>query len=295
MSDVPSAQNPSPESRPPEPPDGARSSSAPKKRRGLLKFLTSLILAAVGAALLIAGWLLYPSVNQSPAPAYSTLLLTSAVPVNYVSDLVYQASANTAVMLISVVLPPHQSAGPATLEVDPPIGTMFVNCPAPACSILREGGTTSSSWTVRRLSFKSAGGSAFTATADFRITASSFGVATNGITATASIPDVIYTETGTGGRTEAALIAGYNIPSASSYDWSALPTFRVNKYAAYWEEPIPQGETSARAAVGINHAAQSDLDTRSLLAGTLIGIAGGAIIAGAQEALHARLTVNNAT
>jgi hypothetical protein len=292
MSDVPSAQATTPEGPPPEPSDGSRASSTPAKRTRWLRSLTPLILAGLGAALLIAGWLLYPSVSQSPAPAYSELVLTSAVPVNYISYEVYQSHPNTAVMRISVVLPPHQSAGAATLEVEPPIGTMFVDCPPPACHILREGGETSSSW-IEHLVFTRIGSAPLNASAHFRVKASSFGVAANGVTATASIPDVTYSSPA--GRTEAALIAGYNIPSASSYDWSAFPTFRVDHFAAYWQEPMPQGETSARAAVGINHAAQSDLDTRSLLAGTLIGIAGGAIIAAVQEALHARSNVNKAT
>ncbi len=118
------------------------------------------------------------------------------------------------------------------------------------------------------------------ATADFFVKAHSFGVASNGITASAAIPEVTYQGPG-----QPMLVVTYDIPSAASYDWSSFPTASVNNSTASWVEDLTNGDTGARAAVGISPSGQATHDTETLLAGTLLGLAGGAILSAIQEAL----------
>jgi hypothetical protein len=124
------------------------------------------------------------------------------------------------------------------------------------------------------------------ATTHFLVKAGSFGVTYNSVTAAAAIPEILLlghsAESGPGN-----LSVVYNLPSASSYDWSSDPTSSVTNSQAAWDETVIGDDTPGRAVVGINHAAQSDDDTRTFIAGALLGLAGGALLSGVQEALHA--------
>lgn len=133
------------------------------------------------------------------------------------------------------------------------------------------------------LTFESADGLIWTATADFFVKAHSFGVTSNGVTASAAIPEVLYQGPG-----KLTLLASYNIPSAASYDWSSFPIAAAKDFTALWQQNLVGGDTPGRVAVGINHAGQARDDDKTFLAGALVGLAGGALIAAAQEVLNAR-------
>ena len=60
----------------------------------------------------------------------------------------------------------------------------------------------------------------------------------------------------------------------------------VNNTTATWQEDLASTDTTGRSAVGINPAGQANHDIQALVAGTLIGLAGGAIISAVQEFLH---------
>jgi hypothetical protein len=84
------------------------------------------------------------------------------------------------------------------------------------------------------------------------------------------------------------LLAQYNIPHASSYDWSSFPTEFGNNRFATWSELVTSGDVGGRAAVGINHANQSSQSDDTFIVGALIGLACGALLSGFTEAMHAR-------
>ncbi len=113
--------------------------------------------------------------------------------------------------------------------------------------------------------------------------AANFGVTSNAVTAAAAIPAVFYEGPG-----KPVLIAGYRIRSAGSYDWASFPAAIAKGNVGIWDEPLARGFTPGRAALGIDHAAQSKDDFRIFLAGALVALGGGAILAAALEALHVR-------
>lgn len=122
--------------------------------------------------------------------------------------------------------------------------------------------------------------------------AHSFGVTTNGVTAAAAFPNITFG----GVHQHPLLIMDYQIPAANTYDWSSNPTIGLGANHATWEEPVISGNqqqsfgstglTPARVATGINHTAETNDNTLTLVAGVLFGLAGGALVAAVQEALH---------
>jgi hypothetical protein len=78
-----------------------------------------------------------------------------------------------------------------------------------------------------------------------------------------------------------------------SYDWSSDPPATLSNSGAAWTEAaLPGriydcGERAGRVASGINHTAQANDDTKTFIAGALLGLAGGALLSAVQDALHA--------
>jgi hypothetical protein len=242
------------------------------------------VLGAIGLALLLISFLLYPRTTELPSPAFPRLELSTNLRVAFVDYSVVQISPAVAEMKISVVLPsgtpgPPADASPAFLSVAPPLGTGFRDCHLPACRVRGTGVTSASLW-AERLTFTPVN-STGTATADFFVNARSFGVTSNGVDASAAIPEVIYQ-----GQGNPILLTAYRLPSASSYDWSSLPAAAVTGTVAAWQQDLASGDTAGRTAVGVDHAAQTGDDIKIFVAGALLGIAGGAIIAAVQEAMH---------
>jgi len=275
-----------------ERPDGAAGerpeSTAPlsrkRERSWWQKMLIPLVLAVAGLAMLLAGWLIYPSGAGNPAPGYSELILQSAVPVNYIGYLVNRVSAGTASMSVSVVLL-QTTAVPtraAKLQVWLPIGDTFAHCHGGGCRVLSSGQQETSYWT-QWLTFRpSRSGSS--ATVNFTARAPDFGATFDGVDASAAIPEVRYSGAT---RVLPVLDAGYPIRSASQYDWSSFEPEDATSHSAVWQEDLTIGDTPSRVAVGINHAGQAHNDILSLIAGTLLGLGGAALLSAVQETLHA--------
>ena len=289
MSGVPTSQVPQPEnplahSPPPRPPDSGPPSPGEHKRSTLKKILTPLVLAAVGLLLFLLVIIFYPSaVTDVRTPSYSRLALETKFPVAIIGLSVIQVSADIAEMKISVELPvgtTGEAGATAALVVSPALGTAFRDCPARSCVSVR-GPLTAEEW-GESLVFSSVDGAPAKATADFFVKARHFGVASNGITASAAIPEFIYQGPGT-----PMFLIGYNIPAAASYDWSSFPTAAVSSHTASWQEDLTTADTPGRAAVGINPAGQANHDNKTFIAGALVGLAGAAILSAIQEALHA--------
>lgn len=294
MSSVPTAQSPgseSPEpvsqgaeSPPPEPPDETPQLRPRHKQPRRKKILTSLVLAAFGLVLLLLAILFYPSpATGVSTPPYSRLGITTTFPIAVIGVKVVQVSPTLAKMSFTVELPTGKTAPPAgstaSLIVAPPLGTAFRDCPASSCT--RVPGVPPGFIWHEQLAFSHSTGLSGKATADVFVKASRFGVAFNGVNATAAIPEVIYQGPG-----NPMMAVAYDIPSASSYDWASFPTAAVNSSTAIWQMSLASGDTAGRAAVGINPAGQASHDTGTFIAGALIGLAGGAILSAVQEAFH---------
>jgi hypothetical protein len=284
MSGAPAVKDPGPGRPAPGPKDDAAPGSGPGERWWRKAVLRPVVLGTIGLGLLLISFFLYPRTADVPSPAFARLGLAATFPVAFIEYGVVQVSPQIAEIRISVTLPtgtlrPPAGARPAVLAVIPPFGTGFRNCHPPACTVQSNRITKAYTW-QKLLSFrpvKSAG----TATADFFVKARSFGVISNGVSASAAIPEVIYEGPG-----KPMLLTLYRLPSASSYDWSASPTAAVTSSTAQWQQDLASGDTPGRTAAGINHSAQARDDIKIFIAGALLGIAGGAIIAAVQEAMH---------
>jgi hypothetical protein len=248
------------------------------------KYWRSVILGGLGLAMLPAGFLIYPSIPEAPAPGYSQLVITSKVPVGLVEYAATQISAVTAEITVRVSLAPGTSSpSAASLQVWPPYGTTFLNCRAPACRDALGAGISGAYWT-QELTFMPVGDSFQAIPVVLLVHAEHFGAVFNDVTASAVIPEVSYYAPSTPAQ---ALLAGYKIPSAASYDWSSFQPQSFTKGFTVWAEDFSVGDTQSRVAVGINHGAQSHDDFMIFLAGAVIALGGAAILAAIQEALHA--------
>jgi hypothetical protein len=252
------------------------------------KILTPVALFAAAVVFAIIALALYPSTAQLPTPQYASLGVSSiAAPVQLIRYLVRQMSPTRAEMLVTVEMPVgSQIPAPGAVDVlaAPPRGTRFTTCPAPNCKFVSSSDFTS--WAKPLIfSMKPDGAGQLVPTAEtgFLVDGRGFGVTDNSTTASAAIPEVLYKGGGT-----PTLLTQYNIPNASSYDWSSFPTKFANNSFATWSELVTSGDIGGRAAVGINHANQSSESNDTFIAGALIGLAGGALLSGFTEAMHAR-------
>lgn len=249
------------------------------------KYRTAIILGAIGLVLFLVTVWLYPSTTQLPVPPASTLAIEASQPVEIIQYEVDQVSSAVAEMKVTVQLPvnaPLPSAGTTTVElvVSPPIGVSFETCPAPACKSEPHGVTAEKV----PLAFKvlsNAIGKTGIAFADFFVRAQSLGGTYNDVNASVVAPEVIYQGSGT-----PTLLTQYNIPDASSYDWSVFPVEFANATFATWNEPVTGGQIPARVADGVDYTNQSKDNYRIFLAGVILGAAVGAALAALQEVLR---------
>ena len=284
MPDAPIAMNPGPEDPAPAAQDKPRSAAGVGRRWWRKPVLRPIVLGALGLALLLISFLLYPRTTELPSPAFPRLALSTTFPVAFIDYTVVQVSPAVAEMKISVVLPtgtlsPPLGAQPASLVVAPPFGIGFRDCHLPACFVKGNGITSASVW-AERLTFRPVN-SAGTATADFFVNARSFGVTSDGVNASTAIPEVLYSGLG-----QPMMLILYHLRSASSYDWSNSQVALVTSTTAQWQQDVAGSDTPGRAAVGVDHAAQTSDDIKIFIAGALLGIAGGAIIGAVQETMH---------
>jgi hypothetical protein len=255
---------------------------AEHKRSRQRKFLTALVLAALGLVLLLVAIWFYPSAATGVStPPYSLLHISTNLPVTGIGLYIVQDSPAVAEMRFELdSSTPVSDAAETTLGVAIPSGTSFKGCPAFTCPFSPGAPYWMSGLVFRRV--RTPYGSLWTATANLFVNARSFGAAFNDVNATAAIPEVMYQGPGTPN-----IQVTYAIPAAASYDWSSFPTLRVSNSTATWQVDLVNGESPGRTAVGINAAGQASHDTRTFVAGALLGLAGGAILSAVQEALHA--------
>lgn len=118
---------------------------------------------------------------------------------------------------------------------------------------------------------------------------------TNGLTVEAQLPVLKVYTTLNGVSTPTPLplndnpitYVSYRVPDAISYDWSGgpPPNSVSNSDGAEWDEPLQS--LSVPIAVGGTNSSSASLDSlRTLAAGTLLGVAGGALVGAIQEFTH---------
>jgi hypothetical protein len=262
--------------------------------------LVPAVLAVIGLALLLAGFFAYPRRAESAAPISGYVVVSGiGLARNYVNShiqtvyyTVDQLHPDIARLTVRLLLSgdsvPHGAQvrihirdGPGLVPGVPAVGVPITHCSPSPCHVNQPFPNEA----LSAPHFASDG----TATAYFFVKAQSFGVAVNGVTAAAAFPALF-----TPGTRPATLVLTYQIPSASSYDWSSYPPTGLDNSRAVWAEPLTAqqmpvaglGGTLARVATGINHAAETHDSTLTLLAGVLFGLGGGALVAAVQEALH---------
>ena len=255
------------------------------KRSRWETILAPLVFAILGVAMIVAGFTMYPRTSEAPAPDFPTFMqVTSHFPIHLVNYLVIPLSSGKTEIEILVDLPAgmaHPPAHkPAALFVfAPPSGVSLWHCPRLPCTG-PVGTQVSGSW-GQTLTFNSMSGSAGEATTYFFVKGPNFGITSNGVTAAAALPQFFWNGPG-----QPLLYAGYGIHSATAYDWS--PPAAPANGSALWIEPLAKGYTAGLTATGVDHSAQSFRDFIIFLAGALIALGGGAILAAIVEALHSR-------
>lgn len=254
------------------------------------KVLRPAVLAVIGVAFLLGGFAMYSSPGELSTPSFATIQLKSTFPVGSILYDVSQsqASPDTAKVTIYVQLPSNVLRTPAKapaagLWLELPPGTAFESCPPAACRF--DQNEKAYTW-YQALDFKyedtdSKSGEAL---ATFPVKASGFGYVFNDINAAAAMPRVVFL--GPGSATPILYTEYYNVTSPNSYDWSALQPQLTNANEILWDEPVAGGTAPGIAAVGIDYANESKDNFKTFVAGALLGLAGGALLAAVQEALH---------
>lgn len=235
------------------------------KRSRWETILAPLALAILGLAMIVAAVIAYPRTSEAPAPNFRTFMsVTAHFPKSRINYLVAPLSSATAVINVLVDLPdrtvhPSTHVPAAFLALSLPPNAAFWYCPKPPCTgpVGRQLGE---GWN-QPLNFNSMSGSAGEAAVSFFVEARNFGITSNGITAAAALPTVLWN----GPVQPPLLYAGYGVHSAASYDWS--PAAATASHSVIWVEPLAKGWNGGLAATGINHAAQSWNDFKTSLLG----------------------------
>jgi hypothetical protein len=234
---------------------------------------TPLALLVLGAGVALATWIfIYP---PSPAPLENPgpgqLTITTAATVTRVD---YVVTTGHVAVTVHATPPggPRASALPAMIQIGP--GWTDLNQP-PLVSVIAE--RMIQKVRVVFAPAPVAWEKDFVARADFDMSPGDDGLATNGVTASAAIPEVIISAP----RANPELDASYAIPSGSSYDWSPGPP----QTAAEWTSHLTRADTPGQVMVGTDHGRVDSDNFRIFLAGAFAALAGAAVLAAVQEAL----------
>lgn len=253
-----------------------------------------LVLLALGFLLLGIAYVLYPPPETGIAsPDYPVVTIYTNEDITQVQYLVTQTSSDTAVLQVSVEQSSIFVGGANAKKVSPivqvtlPLGLTFQNCGAHLYDCNNDPTGRGSSW-HQPLTFRPVW-----ATVDFPVNSSGFGVTSNDVSAFAAIPEVDY-QYQYGLAPSPIMTADYQIPAASSYDWSSFPPATVSSTSARWDEflmtasPGTDAVTAGRIASGVDHSRESFDQDLTFAAGALVGIGGGAIVAAIPEAMRRR-------
>lgn len=264
--------------------------TAPRLIRRLIILLGLLLIGLVTGIWAIA---LFPSRPQVVTSASFLMGLDNEANLNEIfliitpegqstEDIELSASASVG----SSALPPSRTGGLVTLFF--PEKVVIKKCPTsaicqnePAKSLAEIG--------MRATLHKNSTGGYTTGDYSFVVSNAHFGFSSNGEFATAALPTVL----GQGPATaDQILFVSYRAHDAAAYNWS-VPPFALTAGRVGWSEPLTVSPSSALTAVaqpseitGINYAAEARDNRDTFISGILLGVAGAAAIAAAQEGLH---------
>ncbi len=165
-----------------------------------------------------------------------------------------------------------------------PQGTRVLSCGHPSkCT----GGPSDPTGTPVVVDFSAKGSASVT------VAGREVGYDSNGTTAYAQLP-LVQMPAGSEVIAEPPFVSvTYEIPNAKSYDWNTGPEPQgVATGSIVWNLTLTVGPTVLQsdpvAVGGVDDAAQQRQTLMTFVAGTLLGIAGGALIGALQEAVHVR-------
>jgi hypothetical protein len=261
--------------------------AAAQRRRPRWKKILVLAFLVLGVAVILIGWLwVYPqradatpaATDQLQIDGNSNWVRSHIIVINYG---VVQGQQDRAYVRVEVVaVGPHKPRGASVLISL--IGPHVLKC-TPGCAQGPHG----------PIAVAPIGGPYHdAASAVFVVRAGSYEVAANGAIATVSFPKVIFS-----GAHHVPMYLTYAgvIPVAKNYDWSSNPPWWTANNIMEWKESVlPEAAgpfagtlTPGRVVTGVNHNAQQHDSNFTLIAGVLLGVGGGALVAFFQEALHA--------
>jgi len=241
----------------------------------------ALMLLVIGVVLTVVSfaWIL-PSSSSLGQPATFQLTVYGYPASVYLT--VYP-QPDTSDQVILLYEPPGQPLIGASLIVPP--GTRVLSCGHPSkCT----GGPSDPVGTLVTLSF-AASGYASVLVGDREV-----GFDSNGTTAYAQLP-LVQVPLGNEPAAETPSVSvTYNIPNAKSYDWNTGPQPQtVGTGSITWNLLVTatsgtEFQSDPVAVGGVDDAAQQRQTLMTFVAGTLLGIAGGALIGAFQEAIDVR-------
>jgi hypothetical protein len=255
-------------------------SDAPRRGRFPLQVLWAcrffLILGTMAVALGVIAWNILPTSVEPAAPVPPQIGIEgSSVPVSGVTyEVRPDGHARTVLITVDSNSPTLPKGQTVTLTLQG-LPNKLVALPGEPRSVGMIAGQR-----FYDLRYEEFGGDA---AFSFDVTDPTFGFQVNGVQASVALPGVSI-----GGGGSSNLLATYQMPHPGRYDWSSFPPDSIHpRQGISWYEPSAGQTLPSRIAVGIDHAEQSADDRNTFIAGALIGLAGAALIAAIQEALHA--------
>jgi hypothetical protein len=263
-------------SMPPEPGPSLRRS------RSLGEFVVPILLFVLAGIGGVVGVLLLP--QREPLPnvgAFSISTSAATVPVSNILVAITPLSNSDTKYAMAVTVKfnvpnpqPSRISALLTLVFNTP--AFATDCRQPSCISSPTGGGFG-------LSFDKADQSnSFTQTIFVDLTTRNLLFGDNGTNISGYLPGYPFP---VAGSSNATVFVTYHFRDAQNYQWTSgnLPT-TVAPYGVSWEsKPWPETSTQISA---VNIDAQSSDATKTFIAGSIIGIAGGALVGGLTELLH---------
>jgi hypothetical protein len=261
-----------------------RQRAAPRLVRRLIIILGLLL---IGLATGIWAIALFPSRPQVVTPASFIVLLANGTSINNIFVTITPEGPSAEGVELSASIDPGSrplSRTGGVISLVFPEKVVIKKCPTGAICYSKPGESVFVIGIPITL-----GQSGATRNYNFVVSNVHFGFSSNGESAVADLPTVLG-----GGRasTGEVLFITYQVQGAAGYDWS-IPPLLVAAGRVGWSEPltVPSSSTLYPEAqpsevTGINHAAEAQDSQDTFISGILLGVAGAAVIAGAQEGLH---------
>ena len=240
------------------------------------KYRIAAFLLLPGLAGFVLAWMIYPhpsDVRQLSTPGIVNVIINTKTSNDKILYSITQKASITSITLTAFAT---SKAADGKLEVRLylPHGSHFRSCNPPSCS--NEGYFSIYRGTLTYTKDQ--------AKITLQVNTSTLSDDANGEEAVAVLPNLRYE-----GGGQPSLGIQMALAEANKYDWAPLPASGTNAYGASWDEQLVNGQVGARIVSGTNPTALQKANRRTFEAGLLIGIAGGALIGGIQEALKAGL------